>query len=114
MRVLLVEDDVLVRMFAAEGLADEGFLVMEAATADEALQRFMAEQPDVLVTDIQLPGRLSGWDIAERCRATNPRIPVIYVTGFSHETARPVAGSVRFQKPYSAADLATTIRLLVS
>jgi FixJ family two-component response regulator len=66
----------------------------------------------VLFTDIRLPGPLSGWDIAERWRECHPKIPVIYATGFSDEEARPVPGSVLFQKPYNAAQLISMIRRL--
>jgi DNA-binding response OmpR family regulator len=52
MRVLLVEDDALVRFYAAEALADEGFEVVEADTADEALRLCAESAPDVLFTDI--------------------------------------------------------------
>jgi DNA-binding NtrC family response regulator len=43
----------------------------------------------VLVTDIKLPGRINGWQIAERCREHDPGLPVIYTTGFSPVEARP-------------------------
>jgi CheY-like chemotaxis protein len=68
--------------------------------------------PRLLFTDIRFPGPLSGWDIAERCRESHPKIPVIYATGFSDEEARPVPGSVLLQKPYKAAQLISTIRRL--
>ena len=110
MRVLLVEDDALVRLFAAEVLADEGFQVVEAATAEEALRACHEDIPDVLFTDIRLPGTLSGWDIAERCRETHPEMPVIYATGFSHIVPRHVPNSVWLQKPYKAERVAMIIR----
>ena len=109
-RVLVVEDDELVRLFAAEALADEGFQVVEAATAEEALRVCADGAPEVLFTDIRLPGTLTGWDIAERCRRTHPRIAVIYATGFSGDAPRPVEGSVLLQKPYKAAQVANLIR----
>jgi CheY-like chemotaxis protein len=110
MRVVVIEDDPLVRAFAVVVLEDEGFEVIEAESAEEGLERCRDTLPDVLFTDIRLPGPLSGWDIAERCRESHPEIPVIYATGFSDEKARPVPGSVLFQKPYKAAQLISTIR----
>jgi hypothetical protein len=53
----------------------------------------------VLVTNIQLPGRIDGWQI-ERCREHDPELPMIYATGFSPVEARPVPGSMSLQKPY--------------
>ena len=55
---------------------------------------------DVLFTDIRLPGRIDGWQIAERCREHDPLLPVIYATGFSPAEARPVPGSLTLSKPY--------------
>ena len=99
-KVLVVEDDHLLRAMAVEALSDEGFEVLEAATAREALERCQEHAMDVLFTDIRLPGDMTGWDIAEHCRQTDPDLPVVYATGFSHVAARPVPGSLWFQKPY--------------
>ena len=110
MRVLVVEDDELVRTFAVECLQDEGFEVIEAATAEEGLDRCAEHTADVLFTDIRLPGELNGWDVAERCRDTNPNIPVVYATGFSRETPRPVPGSIMIYKPYSSEQIVAVIR----
>jgi CheY-like chemotaxis protein len=112
MRVLIVEDDPLVRLMAAEALADEGFDVIEAETGEEALQHCRDGAADVLFTDIRLPGVITGWDVAEQCRETNPAIPVIYATGFSHMQPRPVPGSVWFQKPYRPDQVVSAIRNL--
>jgi len=57
MRVLLVEDDALVRLFAAEALSDEGFEVVQAASGDEALRACEEGAPDVLFTDSGCPER---------------------------------------------------------
>jgi CheY-like chemotaxis protein len=81
MKVLVVEDDELVREVAVEGLTEAGFEVVEAASAEEALARCEEHVADVLFTDIRLPGSLDGWDVAEQCRETNPGLPVIYATG---------------------------------
>ena len=110
MKVLIVEDDELVREMAVESLMDAGFEVVEAATAEEALARCEEHVADILFTDIRLPGSLDGWDVAEQCRETNPRLPVIYATGFSHVRPRPVPGSVWFQKPYRTEQVVNAIR----
>lgn len=112
MKVLVVEDDPFVRMFAVEVLVEEGFEVIEAESGEEGLQRCAEAEADVLFTDIRLPGPVTGWDIAERCRDRRPEMPVIYATGFSDVVARPVPGSVLFQKPYRAEQLVDTIRSL--
>lgn len=93
MRVLVVEGDDLIRILAVDTLEDAGFEVIEAATAEEALDRCEEGTADLLFTDIMLSGTLDGWDVAERCRENNPRLPVIYTTGYLVREHRPVAGS---------------------
>jgi CheY-like chemotaxis protein len=99
-QILFVEDDPLIRELVVEALHDEGFHVIEASDGEEALDWCKQRVADVLVTDIQLPGRIDGWQIAERCREHDPELPVIYATGFSPVEARPVPGSMSLQKPY--------------
>lgn len=93
MSVLFVEDDPLIREFVVEALRDAGYHVIHASTGEEALAWCQRHAADVLVTDIRLPGEVDGWQIAERCREHDPDLPVIYATGFSPTTPRPVPGS---------------------
>jgi CheY-like chemotaxis protein len=109
MKILVVEDDLLIRLVAVEALRDAGYEVVEAEDGSEALEQ-LRNAPDVLFTDIRLPGTLTGWDIAERCRENNPRMPVIYATGYSPVSRRPVPGSRFFQKPYTLEQLVAAIR----
>jgi CheY-like chemotaxis protein len=110
MKVLVVEDDDLVRMVAVEALTEQRFEVIEVATGEEALERCREGGADVLVTDICLPGTITGWDIAECCRSAKPGIAVVYASGFSHGSPRPVPGSVFFPKPYRLDQLLAAIR----
>jgi CheY-like chemotaxis protein len=110
MRVLIVEDDPLVREMAVEVLTDEGFDVIAAETGEEALAHCREHAADLLFTDIRLPGELNGWDVAEHCRKSNPDIPVIYATGFNHMSPRPVPGSIWFQKPYRPEQILAAVR----
>lgn len=100
MRVLVVEDDPLVLEIVVEALRDAGLDVIQAKDGEEALTWCRQRVADVLVTDIRLPGRIDGWQIAERCREHDPSLPVIYTTGFSPVEARPVSGSLTLSKPY--------------
>jgi CheY-like chemotaxis protein len=111
MKILVVEDDPLVRIVVVEALLDAGYAVLEAENGAEALEQ-LKHAPDVLFTDIRLPGTLTGWDIAERCRENHRQIPVIYVTGYSPVLRRPVPGSLFFQKPYTPEQILTAIRNL--
>ena len=109
-RILVVEDDPLVREFVVEALREEGFHVIHASNGEEALAWCSRQVADVLVTDINLPGRIDGWQIAERCREHDPGLPVIYATGFSPVEARPVPGSLTLQKPYHPDRIVKAVR----
>jgi CheY-like chemotaxis protein len=109
MKVLVVEDDELLREVAVEALKDAGFQVIEAATGEEALKKCKERVADALFTDIRLPGKIDGWTIAEHCRDADPSLPVVYATGYSHVEHRPVPGSRFFHKPYSLHRVVDTI-----
>lgn len=100
MRILVVEDDPLVCEIVVDVLREEGHNVVHVADGEEALAWCKRRVAEVLITDIQLPGAIDGWQIAERCRESDPDLPVIYATGFSPVASRPVSGSVLLQKPY--------------
>ena len=105
--ILVVEDEWLLRDVVAQALRDAGWQVIEASTAEDAiaLMRTGHRYIDVLFTDIQLAGRLCGWDVAEQCRAVRADFPVIYASGNAVDRSRRVAGSLFFDKPYSTADV---------
>jgi CheY-like chemotaxis protein len=109
-RVLVVEDDPLIREFVVEALREEGFDVIHAANGEQALAWCGRRAADVLVTDVRLPGKVDGWQIAERCREHNPDLPVVYATGFSPVAPRPVAGSALLQKPFHPEDIVRAVR----
>jgi DNA-binding response OmpR family regulator len=110
MRVLVVEDDPLIREFVVEALREEGFDVIHAADGEQALAWCGRRAADVLVTDVRLPGKVDGWQIAERCREHHPELPVIYTTGFSPVAPRPVAGSLLLQKPFHPDEIVRAVR----
>ena len=109
-RVLLVEDDQTTRAVTAAALRNAGLVVLEAKTGEEALD-WLISPPDVLFTDIRLPGEVDGWDVAERFRAIDPRLPVIYATAF-RKTQTPVPGSLFFRKPYKVQQVVLGIRAM--
>jgi CheY-like chemotaxis protein len=82
-RVLLVEDDVMLRYVLAHRLR-EGHEVYEAATADEALAILKSiVTVDIVVTDVQMPGSMSGLDLTTYIRESFPSLPVVVVSGNS-------------------------------
>ena len=98
LRILLVEDDSIVREIVAAALRRAGMTVEEAVKGEETL-KWLDQPPDVLFTDIRLPGSFDGWEVARLFRLRHPRLLVIYATAYV-QTDVPVEGSLFFQKPY--------------
>jgi CheY-like chemotaxis protein len=102
--VLIVEDEPLVREVIAVEFEEAGFEVVEAQSGEEAAAAIeRGIRIDLVFTDLRLSGVLDGWDVAERARQRNSRMPVIYATGFCQGDERRVPGSVFLTKPYRAA-----------
>jgi CheY-like chemotaxis protein len=100
-RVLVVEDDLLVGLVAAEALEQAGFIVLTAASAEEANVILAEEAIDVLFTDIDLGG-LDGCDQAHRALKTRPGLAVILTSGRSLRchAERIASGAAFLSKPY--------------
>jgi CheY-like chemotaxis protein len=112
LRVLLVDDEELVRLCTADVLVDLGYDVIEAASGEQAL-RLLDEgpAPDVLVTDYLMPG-MSGADLAQAVRARKPGLPILIVSGYANPDG--IAPDVsRLRKPFRSAELAQSIANLV-
>jgi CheY-like chemotaxis protein len=117
-RVLLVEDDWLVRLLMVETLEEAGLDVVQASDGDEA-ERLIdgADGFDLLLTDVGMPGRLDGIGLAEHARERHPSLPVVYVTG------RPdlMLGRTRLgphdaflPKPYGPFEVLAAVRRLLA
>jgi hypothetical protein len=84
--VLLVEDEPAVRRAAQRLLERAGHVVLAAADGHEAVDAVMdGLRPTVLLTDVVLPGTLTGHDVAERVRALVPDVQVVYASGYSRD-----------------------------
>jgi CheY-like chemotaxis protein len=109
--VLLVEDDALVRMIAADMLRDLGHDVVETEYGPDALEVLEARPIDVMVTDVGLPG-LSGIELAERARRLQPGLGLIFATGDTELESREGRNlGVVLCKPYDTTTLAECLRL---
>jgi CheY-like chemotaxis protein len=106
-----VEDEFLLRQHITQYLEDRGCLVLEAATAEQAISMCRSGTPvDVLFTDINLNGGGSGWEVAEAFRAARPGIVVVYTSGNSIDRSRGVPDGVFFSKPYEVSDILDACR----
>jgi nitrogen-specific signal transduction histidine kinase len=108
---LLVDDEELVRASTAHMLAELGYRVVEASSADEALS-LMAREPDIdlLVTDHLMPG-ITGADLAREVQGQRPSLPVLIVSGYAD--AEGIAPDLpRLTKPFRQDELAAKIAAL--
>lgn len=98
--ILVVEDEVLIRMLMADVLRDEGYRVIEAATGDEAMAILNSGQTvDLVVTDVRMPGEIDGVELAARSKAIAPLRPVVIVSGHLPPAAA-VSADAFLPKPY--------------
>ena len=105
LRVLLVDDDILVSMGAADMLLDLGHSVTEAQSGTLAL-KLMETDPgfDVVITDYAMPG-MNGFQLAQRIKEKHPKMPIILATGYAE---LPSDRSIEFghlSKPYTSSHL---------
>ncbi len=115
-RVLVVEDEFLIRLTLSEVLADEGYDVLEAETGDAALVLLQNDPSiSVLLTDVQLPGSLDGRALVQRVRQTIPDLPVIYMTGRPDSMTGQTTGAreMYVAKPYLPSDICAAIRRML-
>ncbi|MBT9252442.1 MAG: response regulator [Brockia lithotrophica] len=81
MRVMVVDDQVGIRALLAEVVKQEGFQVVLAGNAREALAKFSEGPPDLLLLDVKLPG-MSGLELLRKIRDTHPHLPVVLMTAY--------------------------------
>jgi CheY-like chemotaxis protein len=112
--VLVVEDEVLVRHTIAQDLREQGFTVIEAADAQEAIAVFASGSAvDAVFSDIHMPGALDGFGLARWIAQHHPATRVLLTSGNpGHRAARPTDESF-FEKPYNSDAVANRIRALL-
>ena len=113
-RVLIVDDDAAVRLLCAANLEAEGFHVLEAAGGLDALEQARRERPDLVLTDVTMPG-LDGFQLAERLRRDErtSRIPLMFLSGevghANAQRARALGAVAYLMKPFDACALAAFV-----
>ena len=112
--VLIVEDEFLLRMNAAEMIGEAGFDIVEAGNADEAIAILEARADiQVVFTDIQMPGSMDGLRLARFVRGRWPPIKIVATSGFVNVGKDDLPEGSRFlTKPYRPAQMVATIREL--
>lgn len=114
--VLVVEDEILIRIDTAESLRDAGFEVVEAEDGVEALAVMdRRNDVDLIFTDINMPGAIDGLELARRVRKRNPQIGLIVTSGANHMEPNDLPARGLFvSKPYAADAVAITVRRLLA
>ena len=114
--ILIVEDEVPIRMDIADFLAREGYEVLEASNADEAIEILEANNSiRLILTDVDMPGSMDGLKLAAAVRDRWPPVRIIVMSG--HRTVEITDlpdGSVFFSKPYSVDEVAASVRELLT
>ena len=116
-RVMLVEDNEDVAHSTAAILQAAGLDVVHHWSADAALAALQEgpSLPDIVLSDIEMPGRLSGMDLAFRLRERWPRLPVVLFTGYAKQLEEAVSGGLRVMpKPTPPPDLLRELRRAMS
>jgi CheY-like chemotaxis protein len=109
--VLVVEDEPLVRDYVSGVLGQSGFDVVEAATGEEALELIAQGGVCAMVSDVAMPGRLDGFQLARLVREKCPRMGVVLVSGVMEPSQAHLPGGVRFMsKPVRASTLLRLVR----
>ncbi len=113
--ILLVEDDADLRRLMMKTLTALGYGIVEADTGQRALERLKeAGAVDLLLTDMALPGGMSGGDLAKEVQLRRPGLPVIYMSGYSQgsivDRGQLGEDSRLLQKPFKRAEIAKAIR----
>jgi DNA-binding NtrC family response regulator len=80
-RILVVDDEPLIRLDVAEQLREAGYEVMEASSADQALELLPRETFALILSDIDLPGACNGLDLAWAAHRYDPELPVVLMSG---------------------------------
>jgi DNA-binding response OmpR family regulator len=115
-RVLVVEDDFLIRMTLTEALESDGFVVIEADSGEAALVQLRADPTiSLLMTDMQLSGGLDGQALVQAVRVENAILPIIYMTGRPDRigTIDPSREMV-ISKPYLPSEICAAARKMTA
>jgi CheY-like chemotaxis protein len=113
--VLVVEDEVLIRMMLADALREQGFGVLEASNSDDALSVLQSSLPiHLLLTDIRMPSAIDGLALAHLARAARPDLKVIVASSQPSGGAFADIADAFFPKPYSVRVIAGRVKELLT
>ena len=116
--ILVVEDDQSIQGVVEDALTDGGFEPAIAPSGEEAVTLLKGDKSKyrALVTDINLLGRLDGWQVAKQAREIDPDFPIVYITGANADqwASQGVPNSALLMKPFAPAQLVTAVSQLLN
>ncbi|MCB5176628.1 response regulator transcription factor [Microvirga lenta] len=112
---LIVEDEMLVRMVLVDTLMDDGFEVIEATSADEALLALnRRDDVDLVISDVEMPGSINGFTLARRVAEERPNIGIIIVSGRASPQQGDLPEGANFiAKPFYPDTVLTTANAMI-
>ena len=116
--IMVVEDDPAIQTLVEDALGDGGFEPAIAASGEEAVTLLRGNRSHyrALVTDINLLGKIDGWEVAKQAREIDPAFPIIYMTGAAADqwASHGVPNSILLTKPFAPAQLVTAVSQLLN
>jgi DNA-binding response OmpR family regulator len=116
--ILIVEDEYPLQEVVEDALTEGGFESDILSSGEEALTLFKGKTKNykALVADVNLKGRISGWDVARQIREIDPAFPIVYMSGAAADQwpSRGVPNSILLEKPFAPAQLVTAIATLLN
>jgi CheY-like chemotaxis protein len=99
--ILVVEDELMIRLLISDELRDAGHHVIEAVDADEAVIILQTTRPDLIISDVKMPGSMDGMGLLAHVKRSFPELPVIITSGHAGaEEAKAQGASAFVRKPY--------------
>lgn len=116
--IMVVEDEEALQDILKDALSDAGFDFITVASGEEAVTLLGSGvvKYRALVTDINLKGRMNGWEVARQARQIEPAFPIVYMSGASADQwpSEGVPNSILLQKPFAPAQLITAVSQLLN
>ena len=113
-RILIVDDDASIRRSLKKLLTNANYNISVAADGFEAVERFRAELVDLLLLDLDMPGK-DGWAASENITRENPYVPIIIMTGMPDQfrIANAAGAGALLEKPFNPEELLSVIEELL-
>ena len=120
MKILIIDDDELVRMTCRNILKKEGYTILEAENGNTGMNLFRAESPDLVITDMLMPDK-EGLETISEIRAVNPNAKIIAISGGGNtqnmgflQLAKKMGADRALKKPIKAGELVTAVKVTLN